>query len=83
MDARQSDMGVGLGVMSPPVMDRADTALRNEPLVEAWVGDPGAGAERTRSTAKWPAVAILGGVALSALWVGLLAWLLGRWMGAV
>lgn len=83
MDARQSDVGVSLGVISQPVMDRAGSPMLDETLGELWSGDAPEAVATPRPTPKWPAVAILGGVALSGVWVGVLVWLLGRWIGVV
>lgn len=46
-------------------------------------GDPAPVLRPYQPTPKWSVVALLGGIALSGAWVGLLVWLVGRWIGAV
>ena len=43
----------------------------------------GAPAPARRRDPRWPAVALLAALAVNGLWVALLLWLLGRWIGVV
>jgi hypothetical protein len=36
-----------------------------------------------RLNARWPAAALVAALALNGLWVALLFWLLGRWIGVI
>ena len=88
MDARQSDVGVSLGTIPHPVTVTADVTPDGEALPdkrnETSRNETSAPVTSLpRPTPKWPAVALLGGVALSGLWVGLLVWVFGRWIGAI
>ena len=42
-----------------------------------------AGEPKPRRTPRWPAAALVAALALNGLWVALLLWLVGRWIGAV
>jgi hypothetical protein len=42
------------------------------------VGEP-----KSRRNPRWPAAALVAALALNGLWVALLLWLVGRWIGAV
>jgi hypothetical protein len=43
----------------------------------------GAPAPARRRDPRWPVAALLGALAVNGLWVALLLWLLGRWIGVV
>jgi len=42
-----------------------------------------AGEPKPRRNPRWPAAALVAALALNGLWVALLLWLVGRWIGAV
>ncbi len=42
-----------------------------------------AGGPKSRRNPRWPAAALVAALALNGLWVALLLWLVGRWIGAV
>jgi hypothetical protein len=41
------------------------------------------GVSKPRRNARWPAAALVAALALNGLWVALLLWLVGRWIGMV
>ncbi|HEX8662836.1 MAG TPA: hypothetical protein VF744_02255 [Beijerinckiaceae bacterium] len=43
----------------------------------------GATVAPARRDPRWPVAALLGALAVNGLWVALLLWLLGRWIGVV
>lgn len=46
-------------------------------------GDGAAADPARRRDPRWPVAALLGALAVNGLWVALLLWLLGRWIGVV
>ena len=59
------------------VPKRHDSAHAPERSAET-VGEPKSG-----RNPRWPAAALVAALTLNGLWVALLLWLVGRWIGAV
>ena len=82
MDARQSETGVSFGMIRPASAVAPGLPLQGERLFDhedaSETSIPG-----PQRAPKWPVVGLLGGIGLSGAWVGVLFWLVGRWIGFV
>ncbi|HEX8164925.1 MAG TPA: hypothetical protein VF601_03960 [Beijerinckiaceae bacterium] len=68
-------------VLDLRTMPEALVPKRDEPA-PAPAAAPADAAKPKRSS-RWPAAALVAALAVNGLWVALLLWLLGRWIGVV
>ena len=81
MHARRPDFIPETDVMPDPgTLPEATVPKRDDASAPI---DNAAAAPVRRRDPRWPVAALLGALAVNGLWVALLLWLLGRWIGVV
>jgi hypothetical protein len=80
MHARRPDFIPEPDVTSDPGTLPEETVPKRDDVP---VADDGGAAPAPRRDLRWPMAALLAALAVNGLWVALLLWLLGRWIGVV